>query len=48
MPPILYLTRLFGLVNLGQVEIVGPVDQALRRLIIADLEGGRAAGSAGY
>ena len=39
MPPILYLTRLPRLVNLGQVELVGPVDQALGRLIIADLEG---------
>ena len=35
----LYLTRLLCLVNLGQVELVGPVDQALGRLIIADLEG---------
>ena len=25
MPPILYLTRLRWLVNLGQVELVGPV-----------------------
>ena len=40
MPPILYLTRLPRLVDLGQVELVGPVDQALRRLVIADLEGG--------
>ena len=48
MPPILYLIRLPWLVNLGQVELVGPLDQALGRLIIADLEGGRAAGSAGY
>ena len=39
MPPILYLTRLPRLVNLGQVELVGPVDQALGRLIIADLVG---------
>ena len=39
MPSILYLTWLPCLVNLGQVELVGPVDHALGRLIIADLEG---------
>ena len=39
MPSILYLTRLPGLVNLGQVELVGPVDQALGRLLIVYLVG---------
>ena len=39
MPSILYLTRLPRLVNLGQVELVGPVDQALVRLLIVHLEG---------
>ena len=39
MPSILYLTRLPGLVNLGQVELVGPVDQALGRLLIVHLVG---------
>ena len=39
MPPILYLTRLPRLVNLGQVELVGPVDRALGRLIIVHLVG---------
>ena len=34
-----YLTRLPGLVNLGQVELVGPVDQALGRLMIVHLVG---------
>ena len=49
MPPIFYfLTRAALLIILGHVELVGPVDAALGRLIIADLDRGRAAGSAGY
>ena len=49
MPPIFYfLTRAALLIILGHVELVGPVDAGLGRLIIADLDWGRAAGSAGY